>query len=100
MNKKYTCRLGEIRDKRERVNGVTSELSDDLRVKVLIMYTLEEISDTLAIMLDEMREKKVKSIPLDKVKKAREEMEFASYSKGYDEVFEILDKLIEESEEK
>ena len=55
MNKKYTCRLGEIRDKRERVNGVTSELSDDLRVKVLIMYTLEEISDTLAIMLDEMQ---------------------------------------------
>ena len=58
-----------------------------------------DISYTLALMLDEMLGRKDKAIPLDKVKQAREEMEFASYSKGYDEVFEILDKLIE-SEEK
>lgn len=37
----------------------------------------------------------VAAIPLDKIKQAREEMEIASYSKGYDEVLEILDKLIE-----
>ena len=40
----------------------------------------------------------VKAIPLDKVKQAREEMEIASYSKGVDDVLEILDKLIAESE--
>ena len=38
-------------------------------------------------------------IKREKIDKAIEEMEIASYSKGYDEVFEILDKLIE-SEEK
>lgn len=37
----------------------------------------------------------VQAIPLDKIKQAREEMDIASYSKGYDEVLEILDKLIE-----
>lgn len=37
----------------------------------------------------------VAAIPLDKIKQAREEMEIASCSKGYDEVLEILDKLIE-----
>lgn len=41
----------------------------------------------------------VKAIPLDRIKQAREEMEIASYSKGYDDVLEILDKLIAESEE-
>lgn len=36
---------------------------------------------------------------LVKIKQAREEMEIASYSKGIDDVLEILDKLITESEE-
>ena len=43
-------------------------------------------------------QEEVKAIPLEKVKQAREEMEIASYSKGVDDVLEILDKLIESEE--
>ena len=39
-----------------------------------------------------------KAIPLEKVKQAREEMEKASYTESIDDVLEILDKLISESE--
>lgn len=53
---------------------------------------------TIEMLRDWQEEEK--AIPLDKVKKAREEMDIASYSKGYDEVFEILDKLIESEENK
>lgn len=55
MDKKYTCRLGVIRDNRKEREQNLGNLPDDIRVQVMIMYTLEEISDTLAIMLDEMK---------------------------------------------
>lgn len=57
MDKKYTCRLGEVRNKREEATNITSELPDDIRAQVLIMYTLEEISDTLAIKRKNCEEK-------------------------------------------
>lgn len=55
MDKKYTCRLGEVRGKREERDKNLANLPSDIGVQVMIMYTLEEISDTLAIMLDEMQ---------------------------------------------
>lgn len=63
-----------------------------------------DISYTLASMLDEMREKKVKSIPLDKVKQAREDIDAQCGRRGLDDydycsglIFarNVLDKLIE-----
>lgn len=66
-----------------------------------------DISYTLASMLDEMRENKVKSIPLDEVKKTREEIVELDFDFGdfYDHtesirdmILPIIDKLIAESE--
>lgn len=58
-----------------------------------------DISYTLASILDEMRENKVKSIPLDKVKQAIEKIGDlpAEYSTLIDgkKVLSILDKLVE-----
>lgn len=70
-----------------------------ISVKQSIGYAVDKLELIKALQYDREQYHKgyrdSKSDMLDKLKQAREEMEIASYSKGYDEVFEILDKLIE-----
>ena len=69
------------------------------RLKCIDNMLFKKCEDTKDTILQAFWWYRKHSIPLDKVKQAREEMEIASYSKGIDDVLEILDKLIAESEE-
>ena len=80
------------RNLRQTVDGIEAGKVQEVSTSLAIIAQCQiDINYTLAMMLDEMQTASL----LDKVKQAREEMEIASYSKGYDEVLEILDRLIE-----
>lgn len=68
------------------------------RLKCIDNMLFKKCEDTKDTILQAFWWYRKHSIPLEKIKQAREEMEIASYSKGYDDVLEILDRLIENEE--